>query len=194
MRSHELKRAKRDVRGVVLARRDAIPPAVREAASAAIADRFLRLPDLDGTHTAMAFWSFGSEVSTAPILEGLRARGIRTALPAIVEGGLEVRVYAPGDPVTTTSFGAMEPADGEVLDPAAVDVVLTPGVAFDRRGRRVGYGGGFYDAFFPATRSALRIAVAFAMQVVDEDLPAGNMDLPVHTIVTERETIRCADG
>jgi 5-formyltetrahydrofolate cyclo-ligase len=65
-------------------------------------------------------------------------------------------------------------------------------VAFDRRGRRIGYGGGLYDRFLRTT-PAVRIGLAFALQVLDEDLPAGHMDLPVAVIVTEAETIRARD-
>jgi len=195
MRSQDLKRAKRDVRKAVLARRDAMPQAERDSASDAIARRFLALRELDGARIAMLFWSFGSEVSTVPLLEGLRAMGIRTALPRIVDGALEVRAYETGDPVTATPFGAMEPAGGEILRPEDVDVIVTPAVAFDRRGARVGYGGGYYDAFFPRTRGgARRIGVAFALQVVQGELPAGHADVRVDAIVTERETIECRDG
>jgi 5-formyltetrahydrofolate cyclo-ligase len=90
-----------------------------------------------------------------------------------------------------TSFGACEPVDGDVLDPAAIDVIVTPGVAFDRSGRRVGYGGGFYDRFFPRTRQdSVRIAIAFDVQVVDDDLPNGHFDLRVDAVVTESGVVR----
>ena len=75
------------------------------------------------------------------------------------------------------------------MDPAALDVVGVPGVAFDRQGRRVGYGGGYYDRFLRGLH-AFTVAVAFGLQVVDRPLPAGNFDLPVQAIVTEQETIR----
>jgi 5-formyltetrahydrofolate cyclo-ligase len=136
MRSGELKKAKREVRRAVLAARDALPAADRARRDRAIAERFLSLPEVRDARTVMAFWSFGSEVSTGPLLAALDAAGVRTALPRIVEGELEVRAFAPGDAVTPTSFGAMEPVDGEVLRPADVDVVCVPAVAFDRTGRR----------------------------------------------------------
>jgi 5-formyltetrahydrofolate cyclo-ligase len=85
----------------------------------------------------------------------------------------------------------MEPSGGEVVAPDGVDVVVVPGVAFDRAGRRVGYGGGFYDRFLPRTRpGALAVAVAFALQVVDA-VPHGGGDRGVQVIVTEDEVIRC---
>jgi 5-formyltetrahydrofolate cyclo-ligase len=144
----------------------------------------------------MGFWSFGSEVSTPPLLEALHARGIRVCLPRIEgERDLEAVVYEPGDPLTATSFGAREPADGTILAPDALDLVITPGVAFDRSGGRIGYGGGFYDRFLRRTRHGVsRIALAFDVQVLPHELPAASFDLGVDAIVTETETIRCTPG
>jgi 5-formyltetrahydrofolate cyclo-ligase len=191
MPSHRLKRAKRALRREVLAARDAMPEEERRAHGRAIADRVLGLPELGGARTVMAFWSFGSEVDTAPLLEALGERDLAVALPRI-EGTEVVPVaYRPGDEVRQTSFGAFEPAGGRVLSPVEIDLVLVPGVAFDRRGGRVGYGGGFYDRLLPHLRPGIpAIAIAFGLQVVDE-VPAGGVDRGVDAIVTEREVIRC---
>ncbi len=75
------------------------------------------------------------------------------------------------------------------LDPSSIDVVAVPGVAFDRRGGRIGYGGGYYDRFLRGV-SAFTVGLGFGHQVLDEDLPGGSFDLPVDAIVTEDETIR----
>jgi 5-formyltetrahydrofolate cyclo-ligase len=188
----DLKRAKRDIRRRVLAARDAMPASERAAAALAVATRVLALPELEGARAVMAFASFGSELSTDPLIDGLDARGITVGLPRIDGADLEVRSFRPGDPTTTTSFGAQEPADGDPIVPRAIDAVITPAVAFDRHGRRVGYGGGFYDRFLLRTRDdAVRIGVAADLQVLDEELPAGSFDLRVHVIVTPTETIRC---
>jgi 5-formyltetrahydrofolate cyclo-ligase len=191
MRSGELKKAKREIRRAVLAARDALPAADRARRDRAITERFLSLPEVRDARTVMTFWSFGSEVSTGPLLAALDAAGARTALPRIVEGDLEVRAYAPGNAVVPTSFGAMEPADGQVLIPADVDVVCVPAVAFDRAGRRVGYGGGFYDRFLKRADRAVRVGVAYEVQVVADELPSGRFDVRVDAIVTDVETIRC---
>ena len=192
MTSGELKRAKRDVRRRVLAARDALPPPARAAAASAVTARVLDLPEVRRARTVMAFSSFGSELPMDPLLARLTDAGIRVGLPKIVDGELEVRAFRPGEPTTTTPFGAREPADGAPIDPLDLDVVVTPAVAFDRQGRRIGYGGGFYDRFFRQTRpDAVRIGVAAPLQVLDEELPAGGFDLRVHLIVTPEETIRC---
>jgi 5-formyltetrahydrofolate cyclo-ligase len=192
MNSTELKRAKRAIRTEVRAERDALAPEERARCSLLIRDRFMALPELEDVRKVMLFWSFGSEVDTAPLVRSLVERGVSTALPRIVDGELEPRTYLPGDPVTQTTFGACEPAGGEGVDPSVLDVVVTPGVAFDRAGRRVGYGGGFYDRFLGRTRvGTLWIGVAFDAQLVDGDLPGGHFDLPVHAIVTASEVVRC---
>ena len=68
---------------------------------------------------------------------------------------------------------------------------MTPGVAFDRSGRRVGYGGGFYDRFFPRTRpDTFRIGVGFDLQLIDGDLPGGHFDLGLDGVVTESGVVR----
>ncbi len=194
MKSAELKRAKRSVRGRVLAERDALTPSDRERRGLEIVRRFLALPEVSAARVVLAFWSFGSEVSTAPLIEGLVERDVQVALPRIEDGALEARSYRPGDPVTETSFGAFEPADGSVVDPTVIDVVAVPGVAFDREGRRVGYGGGYYDRLLPRMRPGTsRIAIAFGMQLLPEGthLPSGPFDEPVDIVVTESGTVRC---
>jgi 5-formyltetrahydrofolate cyclo-ligase len=186
-----LKEHKRALRREIVERRDALPAERRRAASRRIADRVLGLPDVVGAGTVMAFWSFGSEVQTAELLERLHRAGKRVALPRVEEGEVVAVAYAPGGPVTAAHFGAMEPLGADVVPPEDVDVVLVPGVAFDRRGARVGYGGGFYDRFLPRRRPGVpAIAIAFSVQLVDE-VPEGGMDRRVDAIVTENELITC---
>jgi 5-formyltetrahydrofolate cyclo-ligase len=192
VRSQDLKRAKRAVRRRVLDERDAVPIPDREAAAAAVTERFLALPEVHAARSVLAFSSFGSEVPLDPLIEILDARGVVVALPVIVGEALEARVYRPGAPTTTTSFGAREPADGRPFAPEELDVIVTPAVAYDRAGRRVGYGGGFYDRFLPRTRSdAVRIGVGLGLQLLDEELPAGSFDLAVDIVVTPEEAVRC---
>lgn len=195
VRSGDLKRAKRAIRSEVRTARDAMPADEREQASSAIADRVSALEEVARASIVMAFWSFGSEVNTAPLINSLHVRGVRVALPRIVEGDLEPRGYAPGDPVAETAFGAWEPTGGEALDPSLIDVVVTPAVVFDRSGRRVGYGGGFYDRFFPRTRpDAVRVGVGFDLQLIDGNLPSGHFDLGLDAVVTESDVLRFRRG
>jgi len=188
--AHRLKQAKRALRRAILAERDAATEDDRSARSAAIADRFLGLPETADAETVLAFWSFGSEVETAPLISLLRSEGKTVALPRIEGGDVVPVVAAPGAPMSETSFGAMEP-EGKALDVAELDLVVVPGVAFDRWCGRVGYGGGYYDRLLDKRREGVAaIAFAFALQIVDR-VPSGAIDRRVDGVVTEVEVIRC---
>lgn len=187
--SHRLKVRKRAVRRAAIERRDLLSAQERSAKSEWIVERVLALPEVGAARTVMAFWSFGSEVETSGLIERLHEAGKRVVLPRIAEREIAAVAYAPGDPVTATSFGAMEPAGADVVTAEDVDVVIVPGVAFDRRGGRVGYGGGFYDRLFSRTPAVPAVALAFAVQLVDE-VPQGRSDRRVDAIVTEDEVIR----
>lgn len=189
--SHRLKQAKRALRREVLAARDALQAEYRARGSRAITANLLALPELTGARTVMVFWSFGSEVDTGPLVASMVGGGHITAMPR-VEGPDVVPVeYMPGDAVAQTAFGAFEPVGGRELDPAELDLVIVPGVAFDAAGRRVGYGGGFYDRLLPRLSDGVpAIALAFAIQVVPL-VPEGGTDRRVDAVVTEEGVLRC---
>jgi len=194
VRSQDLKKAKRDVRRAVLAARDELSTAERDAQAAAVTDRLLGLPELAGAGTVMAFSSFGSELPTTQLIEALDAAGVRVALPVIVDADTGAHAFRPGDPTTVTHFGALEPmVRDQPVSPAALDVVIVPAVAFDRTGRRVGYGGSYYDRTLPRTRvETPRVGTGLSVQLVDEELPAGDFDLRVDVVVVPNEVVRCS--
>ena len=189
MNAADLKRDKRRIRRRILELRDALPAERRVELGSAIVERFLGVPEVRGARSVMVFWSFGSEIDTAPLLERLHERGVTIALPKIRGREIVAIPYRPGDATASTSFGAREPVGDAELPARELDVVAVPAVAFDRRGHRLGYGAGYYDRFLPTT-PATSIGVAFGVQVLDEDLPVGAGDVAVDALVTERATIR----
>jgi 5-formyltetrahydrofolate cyclo-ligase len=190
MNTQALKKAKRAIRREMLALRDLQTDPERAVRGAAIHAGFLALEEVARASTVSLFWSFGSEVPTQPLIAALDERGVRVLLPRIVGGDLQLHAYRPGDVLTDTAFGAREPAGGPIVAPEEVDVICTPSVAVDRAGRRLGYGGGFYDRLFPLATRAIRVGIAFALQLVDGDLPAGHFDRSLDVVVTEDETLR----
>jgi 5-formyltetrahydrofolate cyclo-ligase len=193
MNGAELKRAKRSIRNRVRAERDTLDPAERTRRGATAVGRLLELPEVLGARCVLAFWDFGSEVPTGPLLEGLHELGTVVCVPRIVADDVEPVTFVPGDDVAPASFGAMQPVGGRVVQPEQIDVVVTPAVAFDEAGGRVGYGGGFYDRLFRRVRpDAFRVGLGFDLQVVQEDLPQGPFDARLDALVTDSRTLRFA--
>jgi 5-formyltetrahydrofolate cyclo-ligase len=188
-----LRAQKQALRTRIVALRDALSAQARADASHAIAERIAALPAFNTARTVLATLPFRSEWDTRPLIDAWLARGIGVALPRVDHEARMLVLHAIDDPATQTVAGAMgvpEPrADLPVVEPFAVDCVLVPGVAFDALGRRLGYGGGYYDRLLPRLPSpAPRIVGAFDLQLVDE-VPAAAHDQRVDRIVTERRVL-----
>ena len=189
MGARERKRALRDRLKEVRAGIDADD---RERWSKAIESAVIELPEVAEATTVMAFASFGTEVSTAGLVDRLRAAGKRVHLPFVVAPEVmeAAEVLADAGLVPST-YGPREPEGLEPVDPRAIDVILVPGLGFDEGGRRLGYGGGFYDRFRRRLRpDAVRVGLAFDVQVVGEPIPVRPSDEVVEVVVTERRVLR----
>jgi 5-formyltetrahydrofolate cyclo-ligase len=179
------------MRREVLARRDALSVDLRARASAAVRAHLRRLPEIERARTLLAFASFGSEVALDPFLDDRIDAGVGVFLPYIAHMApprLEmVRVTDLAVDLVPGRMGIREPVP-RGRRPARVDrldAVVAPGVAFDRAGHRLGYGGGFYDHLLPRLRPGTPvIGVGFSTQVVDH-VPHDERDVPVDVVVTE---------
>lgn len=184
-----IKTDKQSMRAELAAIRDAIPDSQREEAAARVAER---LADAcEGKGIVMVFLSFRSELPTLSILERLGEKGHELAVPHLE--GTEIRsvAYEPGEPLGAARWGIPEPADLRPIDAKTIDAIAAPGLGFDRRGYRLGYGGGYYDRMFTRTRpDCLRAGIGFHVQVV-EAIPHGSRDQRLDLVLTERETISC---
>ena len=184
--------AKRRLRALVLARRDALAGAQRLAAGEALRARLVALPVVAQATTILCFASFRSEIDTAPLIGWCLEHGINVALPRII-GPRHMEAFAVTDTQADLIPGhhdIPEPREGLApVDPATIDVVIVPGSAFDRKGGRMGYGGGFYDAFLRRLRpGARRIGIGFEAQLV-EHVPREEHDLCVDLLVTEERVL-----
>ncbi len=184
-----LRADKRAMRRSILALRDALSPVQRARHSAGARERLLGMDLFQEAGTVHTFVPFGSELDTRPILQDLWRRGRRVVLPRVVsKGRLEHLAVEGWHELAPGAWDIPEPVDGcPAVSPTQVDLILVPGVAFDRQGGRLGYGGGFYDRFL-ASCPAPRVALAFHLQVVDR-VPREGHDLKVHRILTEAEEI-----
>ena len=133
------------------------------------------------------FWPLDGEIDTRFLLHALAERDYEIALPETPAGGsaLIFRKWQPGDVLAPGRFGTQHPP-GAVLQP---DFILVPLLAFDARGNRLGYGGGYYDRTLAALPEAFRLGCAFAAQEIEE-VPVDGNDLPLHAVGTERGVTR----
>lgn len=173
--------------------RRAIPHEEREALARRAEARLLALDEVGAAATVLLFYSFGSEVATQGVGEHLLAQGKRLLLPFLSPQGMEAAEVFHGDPLLPTGYGPREPSQRISLDPAEVDLVITPGLAFDRRGFRLGYGGGHYDRYLTRVRAeTIRIGLAFSIQLVGR-VPEEPSDQKVDLVVTDAEVVDCRD-
>ena len=175
---------KATLRAEAKATRDAILP---EDAAAELAQRFDRGISLPPAATVSGYWPLGSEIDPRPLMARLAANGHHLCLPVVTGAGepLAFRRWSEGDPLVPAGYGTHEPAPTALL--CEPGVLLVPLLAFDRRGCRLGYGGGYYDRTLETARPARRIlavGLAYAAQEVAE-VPSGPMDQRLDAIVTE---------
>lgn len=183
--------AKRALRRDLRRRRAALPADDRAAKSSRIAGRLATMPQVAKARTVFLFSSFGSEVSTDEITGWFRGRDVRVFLPIIEDGRMEAIEVGPDDPLVRSRYGALEPARRVAADPLVIDLVIAPGLGFDRRGGRIGYGAGYYDGYLRRLREdVLTVAIAFHEQLVDK-VPVGDRDVLVDAIVTDQELVWC---
>jgi 5-formyltetrahydrofolate cyclo-ligase len=124
-------------------------------------------------------------------------------LPRVDSAGQRLRFHrATFQPLLPERFGPLVPGAFGLLEPAAtapevpidaLDVVIVPGLAFDAEGRRVGFGGGFYDRTFGERGGATLVGFSYDFQVVPL-CPAGDVDVPVDVVVTDAREVRPAAG
>ncbi|HEY74930.1 MAG TPA: 5-formyltetrahydrofolate cyclo-ligase [Thermoflexia bacterium] len=168
--------------------RESLAPEQVAAASAAICERLAGWDRLREARTVMTYLAFRNE----PDLSGLFTLlpSILWVLPRIDGRRLVLHPYDP-DRLVRHPFGMLEPDPAlPAVDPATLDVVLVPGVAFDPQGGRLGFGGGYYDRFLPST-PALRVGVTFDACLTDA-LPCTERDQRMDWVVTPTRLICCA--
>jgi 5-formyltetrahydrofolate cyclo-ligase len=182
--------SKSDLRSAALARRDALDAALRDAAAKAIAARGLPFAVPTGTVVA-GYAAIRSELDPGPLMTALAARGAVLALPVVIapDRPLVFRAWQPEQPMQRGQLGNPEPS--AAAPDVAPDIVLVPLAAFDRRGHRLGYGGGHYDRTLAQLRNhrpVVAIGLAFAAQEVDA-LPALPHDALLDLVLTEQATL-----
>ena len=182
--------AKRELRARMRSVRGVLPPEAVAARSSAAITRALALPEVAAARVIVAFSAIRKELDPAALLAALRARGTRVGLPRVAGETLDLHEITEDCVLEEGAFGVLEPPEAAArIDPAQVDVVIVPGLAFDARGHRIGYGRGFYDRLLPQLTRAFRVGLAYDFQLVPE-LPNDPHDVAMQCLITDARTLR----
>ncbi|HYA27573.1 MAG TPA: 5-formyltetrahydrofolate cyclo-ligase [Acidobacteriota bacterium] len=182
------------LRSVALSQRRMLAPADRFAWSQAIQARALDLPEYCGAGAVALYSPVQNEVDTQGILDNALASGKKVFYPKLSTDNSPgfYRIYSQNELVAGRS-GFLEPAGVESISPADYDnlLVFVPGVAFDRCGNRLGWGGGWYDRVLSDLgKCGVFVGLAYECQLV-EHLAKEMWDQRVHFIITENHLIDC---
>jgi 5-formyltetrahydrofolate cyclo-ligase len=187
---------KQALRNEVLALRENLSWEEIGAGSKKIAERLFSLPEYRQAAVVMYFLNFGKEVDTLAMVPASLAHGKRVVAPKTVHHERRLLLSEIRDPALDLApgrWGIPEPKPEmlRLVDAAEIDLVIVPGVAFDERGHRLGYGGGYYDRFFAALRQEVPlVALAFELQVVPQ-VPVDSWDRRIDLVLTEERSIDC---
>ena len=189
---------KKALRARLKSERRGLDPVVHEAADAAIAARVRILPEWAAAPAVLAYLSMAEEVDTRELVRAAWEAGKRVAAPRVVaERVMEWHWIGPNGVLETSVYGIEEPPAGpdtlaDVAGLPATSLALVPGLAFDAGGHRLGYGGGFYDAFLGGF-SGVSVGLCRAGALLESLGELGCLephDLAVSLVVTDARVIR----
>jgi len=188
---------RRSLRRRILAARESLAPSLRAEKSRLIRENVLQIDRVRQAKHVMLYVNFRSEVETFALFAAFRRQNILTSAPLTMVNDHRLTACLITDPAQDLRPGYCQipepdPHRAAPVDPSGIDVVLMPGSVFDLHGGRLGYGGGYYDRFLARDApQALRVGLAFAMQVVDR-VPVLDHDVRLHYLVTEKEIRKIA--
>lgn len=190
----EIALLRQHLRTEVRSLRRALTPDQQLFAAHQVARRVAAHPRIQSAHSVAVFLSFDGELPTRPVIEQLWRDGKRVVLPILhpfSAGHLLFLDYQPNTTLKTNRLKILEPALDvrHILPINQLDIILTPLVAFDSTGQRLGMGGGFYDRTLQhwQERGPYPIGLAHDVQQV-EYIPAQTWDVPLPEIITPERT------
>ena len=179
---------KKDLRKKIRLLRDSMSREENLRLSARIAANLFNTKEYIEAENILTYVSFGSEADTHGIIKDALVKGKKVAVPRIDSGVMVFYEIKGISELVQGYYGIPEPDESHnvqfVPDKA---LMIVPGMVFDRKLNRIGYGGGFYDRYFTesSAKAYLKYGLAFDLQVIEEAIEADDFDIPVLKLVTE---------
>jgi len=175
---------KNDLRKKFIQKRTSLTQEEVLAASTLIVENIRQFPQYVPAKEVMIYWPKGNEVSLKSLVDDEKV----FYLPTVCNKKIEPILYTGEKDLIIGKYGICEPCDSK-KKPKLLDLVIVPGIIFDKFGNRVGFGKGYYDIFLSGLKT-IKVGVAFSWQIV-ESLPAESHDVSMDLIVTESGIINC---
>ena len=185
--------SKEEIRKRILSLRDSQTEEEMRSKSELIQKRLFNLPEFKKAKTIMFYVATRSEVRTEQMIKVALKQGERVVVPIsdVKNRKLILSELKDFDELEPGTFNILEPKKEFIrrVSPEEIDLVITPGIAFDKDGDRIGYGMGFYDNFLSSLKKRIPVVgLAYELQMVD-DIPVNDKDVTVDKIVTEERII-----
>ena len=182
------------IRRRILKLRNSLSPEERREKSKQIKEKLFTLFAFKTAKAVLLYAAKGSEVETKEMIEEALSSGKKVGLPIVSEKDLLFSQILEFKELSPSVFGILEPKKRyRPLPLERIDLVIVPGIAFDPKGNRLGFGRGFYDRFLSKiSKRILKIGLAFELQVISESLPSHRRDVAVNKIITEKRVIICS--
>lgn len=177
---------KHELRNKVRQMKRMLTDAERVEASNAVFERVERTAAFQLAERILMYHSLPDEVSTIEFLRKWNGRK-RFFLPRVNGVNLEILPY-DSQRLELGSFHIEEPTGDDITDPSEIELIITPAMAYDRKGNRLGRGKGYYDRLLKTTR-ATKIGVVYHFQLSDEEIETESHDIPVDMVITDCCTI-----
>ncbi|WP_130805552.1 5-formyltetrahydrofolate cyclo-ligase [Senegalia massiliensis] len=186
---------KKELRKIVLKERKKLNKDEVNSLSEKIISYLIKMKEFKQSETIMVYLSFKEEVDTFNLIYKMQELGKKVVITYTDKKEnilIPCKLIDLEDSLEKNPFGYLEPKEESIekVSPSEIDLIITPGLAFDKKGNRVGYGGGYYDKLLKSAPQATKVAVSYDFQIFSE-VPNEKFDIPVDYIVTPTRIIVC---
>lgn len=185
------KEIKNLVRKEIKTKRENMNEEEKKKLSNVIIEKFLNLPEVKNAKVVMSYMAFKNEVESRELNEKLLELGKKVLIPKVSDDKEKITAVLVTGEYKKGHFGIME-STGEDFSEKGIDIIIVPGVAFNKNGGRIGFGKGYYDKFISERENlnekSLRVSLAYDFQI-DNRFSAEKHDKNIHLIITEKRII-----
>jgi 5,10-methenyltetrahydrofolate synthetase len=178
---------KEAIREIIKEKRNLVSNKEVQEKSSEIVEKLFSLPEFQTAKTVMFYWALPNEVQSNDAIKAAKEMGKKVVMPIMRQGQISVRYFTGFENLRPGPHGLLEPVGDDSVK-ERIDLIIVPGLAFDNKGARIGFGMGCYDSFLRLTNGK-KAGLCFDFQLFDV-LPKESKDIPMDFVVTETKVVR----